>query len=91
MNTRRAIVDFKLAVCVQIDGPVRSVYLWEGKMCEEMEWRLLVKFLATRQADLERYLDEKHPYETHEWMVMKPGHVAPKYLAWAQDGESDSK
>jgi Uncharacterized protein involved in tolerance to divalent cations len=81
-----ALVEAKLAVCVQIDGPVHSVYRWEGKLCAEDEWRLLVKFVSDKSEALEAYLMEVHPYDTPEWVVVRPEHVSDKYLAWACEG-----
>ncbi len=79
-----ALVESELAVCVQIDSGVQSVYRWEGKVCSEPEWRLWVKFLEPKSSALEVFIEEQHLYDTPEWVVVKPEHVTPKYLAWAQ-------
>lgn len=80
----RALVESQLAVCVQIDSGVQSVYRWEGKLCADPEWRLVVKFLESDSEGLAAFIDAKHPYDTPEWLVVRPEQVAPKYLAWAQ-------
>ena len=80
----RELVESGLAVCVQIDSGLHSVYRWEGALCEEAEWRLVVKFLESKSKALEERIHTTHPYETPEWIVFRPEHVAPKYLAWAQ-------
>lgn len=79
----RQLVEGELAVCTQVDGPIRSFYRWESAVCSDAEWRVAVKFLASRVAQLEAFIDRAHPYDTPEWVVVRPEHVAPKYLAWA--------
>ena len=39
----RQLVEHRTAACVQIDGPIRSVYQWKGDMQTDQEFRLLVK------------------------------------------------
>ena len=39
----RALVEQRLAACVQIDGPIKSVYRWNGKVEVEREWRCTIK------------------------------------------------
>ena len=73
-----------LAACVQIDAAVQSVYRWEGQLCRDREWRLMVKFLESKSAALSAWIENEHPYDTPEWVVVRPEQVLPKYLAWAQ-------
>lgn len=79
----RQLVEQKLAACVQIEPEIRSFYLWEDTLQDEPECRLMIKFMAHRQSELEAFLQAKHPYETHEWVVVHPTHVSEKYLKWA--------
>lgn len=82
------LIAAQLAACVQIEGPITSVYRWEGKVEHGTEYRLMIKFLATRHLDLETWLINHHPYETPEWIVARAEHVAEKYLSWAQANSS---
>ncbi len=71
-----------LAACAQVDGPVRSHYVWEGRTeCEE-EFRLTFKFAAGRARDLEAWVLARHPYAVPQWLVFHADHVAPAYRAW---------
>ena len=54
-------------------------------MCREREWRLAVKFLESKSAALETLMETEHPYDTPEWVVVRPEQVMPNYLAWAQE------
>jgi periplasmic divalent cation tolerance protein len=78
----RAAVDAHLAACVQIVGPVRSAFRWEGAVSVETEWQLLAKTAAARVDDLTALLVGTHSYDVPEVIVLPVvgGHGA--YLAW---------
>lgn len=78
-----SLVEANLAACVQIDGPVRSFYKWEGKLENCEEFRLTVKFIESKSAAIEGHILRHHPYETPEWVVVRVEHVVEKYLSWA--------
>ena len=77
------IIVHHLAACVQIDGPIRSVYRWEGKVATAEEFRLMIKFVESQAGALEAHISAHHPYENPEWIVVRAEHVAEKYLSWA--------
>ena len=52
----RSIVGARLAACVQIVGPIRSLYRWQGKVDDAREWQLLMKTTAERLAALEAHI-----------------------------------
>ena len=79
-----------LAICVQVEGPIASHYRWGGKDMREEEFRLCFKFLGPQTAELERWLQESHPYETPEWVVVMAHHVGEKYLSWARSNPTHS-
>lgn len=80
----QGLVEARLAACVQIEGPVSSQYIWQGQTETAEEYRLTVKFIPARAAELEKWLLAQHPYETPEWIVVRTEHVAEKYLSWAR-------
>jgi len=77
-------VAARLAACVQLSGPIRSVYRWEGKVVEETEWRLTFKVTLGLLPALEDWVIAQHPYSVPEWIVITADHTHPAYLAWAQ-------
>jgi periplasmic divalent cation tolerance protein len=79
-----AIVERRLAACVQIEGPVRSVYRWKGRPEQADEFRLCLKFLASQSGELTSWVMANHPYETPEWVVVQADQVGEKYLSWAR-------
>ena len=77
-------VEFNLAACVQIEGPITSHYRWEGKREHATEFRLTFKCLPTLLAALGTHILAQHPYQTPEWVVVPAAYVTEKYLSWAR-------
>ena len=84
----QALVAQKLAICVQIEGPITSVYTWKNQTEENTEFRLMVKLLPDQMGAVESWILDHHPYDTPEWIVARTEHVAEKYLSWAQASSS---
>ena len=79
----RGMVEQGLAACVQIDGPVQSIYRWKGAVQSDSEWRLMVKFTVVQSERLNVFIERNHPYDVPEWVVVSADQVAPDYLKWA--------
>lgn len=75
----------RLTACVQISGPITSVYRWEGRGESAVEWRLTFKTPQADLAALEAWVVAQHPYEVPQWVVVIADHVLPTYLAWAEE------
>lgn len=87
----RALVEARLAACVNLLPGATSVYRWQGALEESAEVLLLIKTSAARLAELERVFARLHPYEVPEFVVLDPLHVAPAYLAWLQAEVADER
>ena len=44
----RGITGARLAACVQIVGPIKSLYWWQGELEDAREWQLLIKTISAR-------------------------------------------
>jgi periplasmic divalent cation tolerance protein len=86
----RALIGTRLAACVQIDGPITSIYHWQDKLETTGEFRLTIKFPAANAAALDTWLHANHPYDTPEWVVVRAEIVAEKYLSWARSNSTFS-
>ena len=75
-------VASRLAACAQIDGPIRSVYRWEGKIENAEEFRVTFKFPAKQSAALEKWLHVAHPYTVPQWISVAVASVAEPYRQW---------
>ena len=78
----RALLDETLVACVNIVPGLRSLYLWQGKLEDERELLLVIKTQRPRYAELERRLQELHPYQVCEVLALGVEEAAPAYLAW---------
>jgi periplasmic divalent cation tolerance protein len=78
----RTVVEQRAAACAQIDGPVTSVYWWDGSIQEDQEWRVLFKTPADRYADLEAAIKAAHTYDTPEIISAPIERGSAEYLAW---------
>ncbi len=78
----RTVVEERLAACVNIVGGVRSVYFWQGQMCDDSEALLVMKTRLARFEQLRARVVALHPYEVPEVVAlpMVAGHAA--YLQW---------
>ncbi len=78
----RVLVESRLAACVNIVPGARSIYAWQGEVCDETEVVALMKTTADRFDALRRELVELHPYDCPEVIALAvdAGHAA--YLDW---------
>lgn len=81
----RALVKERLAACVTISPAVRSVYRWEGKICEETEFVLLIKSRAALFDRLEAGIKKIHPYKVPEIIALPIEKGSGDYLAWLDE------
>ena len=77
-----ALVERRLAACVNIVGPIRSVYRWKDAIEREQEYLLLIKTTAERAADLAAAFSELHPYELPERIELTIDGGCNAYLEW---------
>ena len=77
-----ALVTERLAACVNILAPCRSIYRWQGKIESAQETPLLIKTTALRYAALEAAIRARHPYELPEIIAVPVSHGLPEYLTW---------
>ncbi len=76
------LVERRLAACVNIVGPIRSIYRWKGAIEREQEYLLLIKTTAERAADLALAFAELHAYELPERVELAIEGGSDDYLDW---------
>jgi periplasmic divalent cation tolerance protein len=77
-----ALVDQKLAACVNILAPCSSVYRWQGNVETATEIPLLIKTRADIYAEVEAAIKDLHPYELPEIVAVPVVQGSPEYLDW---------
>lgn len=78
----RALVEARLAACVNLLPAVRSVYRWQGRVEEAGEALLLIKTAPERFPALRERLVALHPYELPELIAVETAAGLPAYLDW---------
>jgi periplasmic divalent cation tolerance protein len=78
----RMLVDQRVAACVNVLAPCRSVYRWQNAVETAVEVPLLIKTSAERYADLEAAIRAGHPYELPEIIAVPIERGLAEYLAW---------
>ena len=78
----RALVEKRLAACVQVLGPITSTYRWKGKIETSEEWLCLIKSRRELFDRLEAAICEIHPYEVPEILAVPVDQAGQSYLDW---------
>jgi periplasmic divalent cation tolerance protein len=78
------LVEKKLAACVNILAPCRSVYRWKSEVQHDEEHPMLIKTTRERYDALEQALREGHPYELPEIIAVPIERGLPAYLEWVR-------
>jgi periplasmic divalent cation tolerance protein len=78
----RTLVSEGLAACVNLVPPVRSIYRWQGELCDERETLAMMKTTRERFDALRDRLVALHPYEVPEVIALPVEAGHPPYLDW---------
>jgi len=78
----RSVVAARLAACVQVVGPISSVYRWQGEVCAEQEWRCEAKTTTERSDALVEHIAANHPYDLPEIVAIPITAGSAAYLDW---------
>ena len=76
------LVERRLAACVNVVGPIRSIYRWKSKLHNEQEYLLLIKTTADQAMHLRSAFRALHPYELPECVQLPIEGGSDDYLAW---------
>ena len=80
-----ALVEERLAACVNVLEPMRSIYRWKGRVETTVERQVLIKTRAANVAALEVRVKELHPYDVPEFLVLAIEGGSHAYLAWLRE------
>ncbi len=78
----QALVEARLAACVQVQGPIHSTYRWEAAVEEAQEWLCTVKTSGQHWAAVETMVCDLHPYACPEIVAVPLVRGSAGYLAW---------
>jgi periplasmic divalent cation tolerance protein len=81
----RALVEERLAACVNIVPGLTSIYRWQGKLCRDREVLLIIKTRRTRFPGMARRIASLHPYSVPEILAVPIARGNSPYLAWVRE------
>jgi periplasmic divalent cation tolerance protein len=81
----QALVEERLAACVNRVGPIQSVYRWHGKVERSEEELLIIKTAANLYSRLETRVRELHSYSVPELIALPIIDGSAGYLRWLSE------
>ena len=85
----QALVEARVAACVNLLPIMQSVYRWQGAVEQESERQMLVKTSRLRVNALWERVRDLHPYEVPEFLVLPVVDGSDAYLKWLGDSIRD--
>jgi periplasmic divalent cation tolerance protein len=82
LSIARMLVSERLAACVNVIGPITSVYRWRDAIEDAREFLLLIKTRATLYMKVESRVRELHSYEVPEVLALTADRGSPPYIEW---------
>jgi periplasmic divalent cation tolerance protein len=79
----RALMERRLAACVQVEEGLASFYTWHGEACEDAELRLTIKTLPACEAPLQAFFAQAHPYELPQFLATRM-RASATYFEWVR-------
>lgn len=81
----RALVDERVAACVNVVPGVVSIYRWKGEVTRDDEVLLVIKTRDDKLAALQEAIARVHPYEVPEILTLAPSDVNEPYARWVDE------
>jgi periplasmic divalent cation tolerance protein len=78
----RALVDARLAACVQVSAPITAIYRWQDKVWTEPEWQLWIKTASDKRDALNDWIAAHHSGEVPELIYLPITDGSDAYLSW---------
>lgn len=86
----RQLVEERLAACVQVSGPIESVYRWQGEIKSDQEWVCTIKTLTQSMDRLIEFISAHHDYDVPQILIHPILVSSVPYEEWVR-AEAESK
>ncbi len=77
-------IEARLAACVQISGPIESIYRWQGQVQRDAEYRCTLKSAVRLKQQLMEFIGSHHSYETPQLLVSQV-EASESYACWVEE------
>ena len=78
----KLLIKHKLAACVSMIENVKSVFSWDGEICEEKEILLMIKTRRINYGKVKLVIEDIHPYSVPEIIALPIVDCSEDYLKW---------
>ena len=85
------LVARRLAACVNVVPGLRTTYRWQGKICRDGEFLLLIKTVREEYPAVAAAIGELHGYELPEILAFEAGEAEERFVAWIRDSVDKSR
>jgi periplasmic divalent cation tolerance protein len=85
LKIANALVESRLAACVNLVAPIRSIYRWEERIWDEKEWLLVIKTQKDRFEEVEKKVKSLHSYSVPEIVSLPIVEGSSSYLNWISE------
>ncbi len=79
------LVEEKLVACSNIISPIRSIYSWQGKICDDKEVLMILKTKKKLFKQIIKRVEELHSYDVPEIIAIPIIDGSSKYLSWLKE------
>ncbi len=81
----RTLVEEKLVACSNIISPIRSIYSWQGEICDDKEVLMVLKTRKALFKQIVNRVEDLHSYDVPEIIAMPIIEGSTKYLSWINE------
>lgn len=81
----KALIESRLAACVNIISNIRSIYRWEGNVEDDNESLMIIKTKDSKFHEVQKKVEELHSYSVPEVIAFPIEKGSEKYLAWLSE------
>lgn len=81
-NITKILMKHKLAACVSIVDKVQSIFSWDGEVCQEKEFLMIIKTRRSNYGKIKLVIEDLHPYTVPEIIALPIVDCSEDYLKW---------
>lgn len=78
----KVLMRHKLAACVSMIDNVKSVFSWDGEICEEKEILMMIKTRRANYGKVKLVIEDMHSYSVPEIIALPIVGCSEDYLKW---------